>query len=191
MCSSDLEALAAFDLARNASPDDAIVNHHRGFTLYILGRTAEALASLDRSVAVAPDRVASHFDRALCLLRLGRWTEGWEEYEWRKRSPLAPGTLPAARPELQPGMAIAGKHLLIHAEQGLGDTLQLARYAKVAIRAGARVTLSVPRVMQRIMRTIDTTLEVTSFPLSVPCDLACATFSMPRVFGLEIGRAHV
>ncbi len=108
---------------------------NRGLALAALNRHQDALASYAKVRALAPDFADVHFNAALSLLTLGDYRRGFAEYEWRwKRTGMT------ARKDLRAPLwlgetPLAGKTILLHAEQGLGDTVMFARYVP---RARAR-----------------------------------------------------
>src|SRR5206468_8824095 len=115
------------------------------------GNLSAALESYDAAIALMPDCADFHFGKAMCLLQLGRFEEGWRLYEWRKAmlDPVAPPP-PGIRPWR--GEALAGKTLLIQAEQGLGDTIQFCRFS--AQGDGAHVVLQVQARLTRLLHTL-------------------------------------
>jgi tetratricopeptide (TPR) repeat protein len=120
-----------------------------GLVLQEQGRYREALDAYDRAVASDPAHATAHGNRAMLLLLLGRLREGFAEYEWRWRMP---GFATPRREFAQPmwtGDALAGRTLLVHAEQGLGSAIHFARYVERAA-AGGRVLLECRRPLQRL-----------------------------------------
>jgi tetratricopeptide (TPR) repeat protein len=114
-----------------------------GTALLHLNRLDEAEAELRRALAIKPDFPIAIVDLALLLLLAGKFEEGWQVYErrWQDTDRM---TRPAFfRPELEwKGPAqqpVAGKRVVIYAEQGLGDVIHFMRYAKVLQRDGATV----------------------------------------------------
>ena len=104
-----------------------------------LGKLDEAMAACNQVLACAPEHAEAHWNRALLLLLSGEYREGWREYEWRwqKRNFTSPRRdFPQS---LWQGEPIAGKTILIHAEQGFGDTLQFSRYVPLVAKLGAQV----------------------------------------------------
>ena len=93
---------------------------------------------------MSPDEAELHWNRARCYLQLGNFEPGWLEYEWRWK---LPGDKHRARAFAQPlwlgAEPLQGKTVLLHSEQGLGDTLQFCRYVKLVSDLGARVVLQV------------------------------------------------
>lgn len=107
------------------APNDAELLNDLGACLAAAGRYAEAIATYDAALAQDPDHYKARYNRGTVRLRLGQWREGWRDYESRLRFPetqRAELTAP-----LWDGQPLAGT-LLVHAEQGLGDTLQFLRF---------------------------------------------------------------
>ncbi len=150
------EALASFDRAIMLKPDDAKAFNNRGNVLLDMGRAEAALASYAKAASLNPDYAGAHFNQSLCHLVMGEFTRGWELYEWRWKERLAhrargfPG-----RPWLG-DFPIEGKTILVHAEQGLGDSLQFCRYVPMLARLGAAAAvLEVPPPLTRLLRGLD------------------------------------
>ncbi|HIJ88370.1 MAG TPA: tetratricopeptide repeat protein [Desulfuromonadales bacterium] len=102
------------------------------------GNFDAAIASLRQAVIDAPNDGDIHFNLALALLAVGRFNEGWGEYEWRfgKTNPVPMRYVEIPRWH---GELLAGKSILIHAEQGYGDSLQFIRFASLLASQGATV----------------------------------------------------
>lgn len=183
-------ALESFDRAIAADPDLAQAHANRGCTLDCLGRPQEALASCERAVALWPDYPAAHLNRALALLRLGRFPEGWAEYEWRWRnteSALCRDRRRSAVPLWLGREPLAGRSILLHAEQGYGDTLQFCRYARLVHERGARVTLEVHPALKRVMSRLEGIAQVISRDEPAPdVDFQCPLMSLPLAFGTTL-----
>ena len=183
------KALEAYDMALAARPDFVDALNNRGNTLGALGRFAEARASYDRAVELAPDNGELRFNRAYLLLLLGRLDEGWREHEGRRKK-----TTWVNRgfdcPEWA-GEDISSKRLLLYAEQGMGDTIQFARFASVVAGLGAEVILEVQPRLAGLLQGLDCAAEVVRrgeklpefdrhLPLmSVPFALRCSSDHIP------------
>ncbi len=158
----------------------------RACCLRALGRNAEALDDLARAAAIAPDRPEIHRDRAYTLLELGRWEEGWPLTEWRWHVP--DGRLVARRwdrPQWR-GEPVAGKTVLLHNEQGLGDAIMLARLATAVAERGARVLLEVQDSLIGLLSQVEGVRQTLPFgSRHPPHDLHCPLFSLPGVLGLS------
>ena len=146
------EALAAFDRALAAAPNYVAAWNNRGRTLQALNRHAEAVASFDKAIALQKDYADAHFNRALSLLTLGDLARGFAEYEWRwKRSGIDDTRRSYGKSLWLGEFPLARKTILLHAEQGLGDTIQFARYAPLLARAGAYVALEVQPELKSLL----------------------------------------
>jgi tetratricopeptide (TPR) repeat protein len=133
------EAVACYRQAIAARPGFAEAHFNLGNALRAQGRFAEALGSYDEAVRLRPDYADAHFQRALIWLLGGHFEQGWPEYEWRWRCPDFRGRR-LAQPAWD-GSFLAGRTILLHAEQGLGDTLQFSRYAPLVKQRGGHVLL--------------------------------------------------
>jgi tetratricopeptide (TPR) repeat protein len=128
--------------------------NNAGVALDALDRTDEALARFDAALARDPGFAEAQFNSALALLRAGRWLDGWRRHEarWRRKSEPGP-TYPDATLWLGGGddQALRGRTILLHAEQGLGDTLQFCRYVPAVKALGARVILEVQPPLKTVL----------------------------------------
>lgn len=175
------EALANCDRALTLRADliEAWIN--RASVLQELRRFDEALASYDRAIAIAPDNAAAQTNRALLLLLTGDFAKGWPAYKWRRQ---LPGSVERgfAQPEWA-GEDLTGQRLLLHAEQGFGDTIQFARYATMAAQRGADVVLEVQPSLAPLLGELCGVRVVAAGRDPLPaCDLHCPLLSLPHVF---------
>src|SRR5262249_2646291 len=123
------QAVAAHRQAIGFRPDFAIAHSNLGVAFKEQGKIEQAIAAHRRAVAADPAHPKVHFNFGVTLLMAGQYDEGWREYEWRWR-----GGVPALKDRnfQQPswdGSDLSGRTLLLHAEQGFGDTLQFVRFA--------------------------------------------------------------
>jgi tetratricopeptide (TPR) repeat protein len=126
------EALAGYDKALALKPDFAEAFNNRGKALQELKRF-EALASYDKALAFKPDYAEAHWNEALLRLLTGDFSRGWAKYEWRWRNEsLAHSTRNFSQPLWLGAAAIDSKTILLHSEQGFGDTIQFCRYVALA-----------------------------------------------------------
>lgn len=151
--------------------------------LFVLGREAEALVCLRRALDLHPGLPEAEETDAIWLLRYGRFHEGWRKFEARFQT-SANNHLrrPFAQPQWR-GELSYGQTILLHAEQGFGDTLQFVRYAPLVALRGARVLLEVyPGIrpllgrMPGIAQIIDTGQPLPAF------DRHCPLLSLPLAF---------
>ena len=180
-----VESLTACDRALALDSGIASVHANQGCAYAELNRTEEALASYAAALACEPDLADAHFGAALCHLVRGDFAKGWPAYEWRwQRHGLEP--LKACQP-LWRGEDLAGKTILVVAEQGLGDTLQFVRLLPLLMARGAHVLAAVPRALLPVMPPAQPGLrfivEGEAFP---PHDFACPMLSLPLALGLDL-----
>jgi tetratricopeptide (TPR) repeat protein len=176
-----LEAIADFDAALAAVPAHGNAWNNRGRALQALNRHAEAAESFESSIAAQKDNPNAHFNRALALLTLGDLARGFAEYEWRWKRDGMTDTRNAYRRPLWLGeFPIANKTILLHAEQGLGDTIQFARYVPLLARDGARVVLEVQSELQALLATLEGVASCYARGETLPAyDLHCPLGSLP------------
>jgi tetratricopeptide (TPR) repeat protein len=181
------ESLASYDRALSVRPDDAEALSNRGNTLTELHRFDEALASYHRALAVRPDYAQAHHNLAHGLLLTGDFERGFEHYEWRWETEHSRNDKPDFVQPLWRGENIAGKTVLLHAEQGLGDTIQFCRYARLMSERGADVILQVQPPLKHLLSGIagPRTVLVREEPLP-PFELHCPLLSLPLAFGTRL-----
>jgi tetratricopeptide (TPR) repeat protein len=182
------EALTSYDRALSLRPDFAEAHCNRGNTLKDVRRFEDALASYDCALKLRPDFANAHFNAALCRLLIGDFAGGWQEYEWRWEHQTRKA---AKRNFSQPlwlgGNDIAGKTILLHAEQGFGDTLQFSRYVPRVAERGARVVLEVPNALRELMSTLPCAVQIVSRGDALPAfDLHCPLLTLPLAFGTRL-----
>ena len=180
-------ALALCDRALSQRPADAAALAGRGTILQAMGQLDDALDSYRRSVALRPDHPDTLFNIALCLMQMGRWPEGWAAYEVRfQRQPWL-GALPGFTGAMWDGQTdIRGKRVLLVGEQGLGDTIQFCRYARLLAQRGVTVILGVEPPLRRLMMTVaGVTAVVTSADPEPGYNLFCPLMSLPARLGLK------
>ncbi len=178
------DALASHDAALAARPDYAEAHANRGVTLYDLKRFDEALASYDQALALQPDHSDAHFFKSLSSLVTGDFENGWSEYEWRHKAAAARLTARNFRQPLWLGESdIAGKTILLHSEQGFGDTIQFSRYVPQVAARGARVILEVEEPLCELMNGLAGPAQVIAKGDPLPdFDLRCPLPSLPLAF---------
>jgi len=118
------------------------------------GNLDDAINLLRQAAIDAPNDGDIHFNLALALLKAGRFKEGWHEYEWRfgksNPVPMRYSEIPRWHGEL-----LAGKSILIHAEQGYGDSLQFIRFVSLLASQGATVLVEgQDRIITPLLATV-------------------------------------
>lgn len=179
------EALEAFAKGIESAPNDAEAYNNSANTLKGLGRRREALEHFDRALGLRPEHAPTQWSKSLLLLALGEYEQGWPLYESRLRlEHLREYRRDFSMPRWTGGQEIAGRHILIHAEQGLGDTLQFCRYLPLLERKGARVTFEAPAALQRLLQSLRFRgrLIAQGEPLPPDIDCHCPLLSLPLAF---------
>jgi tetratricopeptide (TPR) repeat protein len=178
------EAERSYRRALELAPAFADAWNNLGLTQIDLSQHAQALSSYERALALNPASAETHWNESLCLLQMGRFEAGWQKYEWRwQRSRIKAGSRQFAQPLWLGDFPLDGKTILLHAEQGLGDTLQFCRYAAMVSKLGAKVVLEVPSELMRLMGTLDGVAQLIEAGHALPpFDCHCPLLSLPLAF---------
>ncbi len=158
-----------------------------GLVCFTQNRLEEAARRYSQALALRPDSPWLHKDYGRVLLKQGDFTAGFREYEWRWRIKDFPvKTTPFTQPRWD-GRNLAGQTILLHAEQGLGDTLQFIRYAPLLQRQGARVVLECPGELVRLLGSMDALDQVFSEGAARPeADCHAPLLSLPHLLGTTL-----
>ena len=181
-------AVAAHTRAIGLRPHHAEAHCNLARALIDLNHYAPAVASLDRALALKPGFAEARMNRAVIDLVQGRLAEGFSGYEarWQTQA-FTRGRRGFAQPQWQ-GEALAGRTLLLHAEQGFGDAIQFSRYVSlVAARADGPVLFEVARPLLALFegRFPGVRLLARGEPLP-PFAVQCPLLSLPHVFGTDL-----
>jgi tetratricopeptide (TPR) repeat protein len=181
------DAVAAHDSALAAAPDHAGALLNRGRALAALNRFDDAIASYGKAHALRKDDADAHFMESLALLTFGDYRRGFEKYEWRWRRSGMAEQKSRGRPLWLGDYPLARKTVLLHAEQGLGDTIQFARYVPLLAANGAKVVLEVQPELTALMARLDGATTVIARGAAPPqqFDVHCPLGSLPLAFKTE------
>ena len=177
------EAVASCDQALAVDPGAVLAWCNRGSALYSLRRVPEAVVSYDRALMLQPDHAGAHVNRGLTRLLGGDFAGGWADYEWRWRD-AGSWVIHERRDFRQPAWRgaepLAGRRILLYAEQGYGDTIQFCRFASAVAARGAQVILEVPTALVSLVGSLAGVHEVVAHgrPLP-PFDYHCPLLSLP------------
>lgn len=175
-------AEAAFRRAIELDPGLAAAYSGLGYLLTNARRFPEAIAACEHAVALRPDFADAHWNQGFAYLLAGDFEHGWEKYEWRKRHPRYAAAYRSFDAPTWEGEDIAGRTLLIHAEQGLGDSIQFIRYAEPLAARGARVIVACDRALIALFKRVrGVTDAVDKNGAMPPFDLWVDQMSLPRV----------
>jgi tetratricopeptide (TPR) repeat protein len=183
------QALVSYDRALALRPDYAEALTSRGVALHQLKRFDEELLCYERALALEPDFAQAHYNQGWCWLLRGDLKRGWEKQELRWQTRQQGRVKRAfAQPQWVGSAEVAGKTILLHAEQGFGDTIQFCRYAPLVAKCGARVILEVQPPLHGLMSTLSSAICAVPRGEFLPdFDTHCPLLSLPRAFGTRLG----
>jgi tetratricopeptide (TPR) repeat protein len=178
-------ALAHCREALRLGPNSADAHSGLGLVHAERGQHEEALACYARALEREPEHPETHRNRALLWLQLGDFARGWPAYEWRWRCKELP-----PRPFPQPrwhGGPLGGKTILLHAEQGLGDTIQFIRYAPLVKAKGGTVVVACQRPLLRLLASCPGIDRLAAQgDVLPPFDVHAPLLSLPLLFGTDL-----
>lgn len=182
------DALASYAAAAAVEPADADGWALRGAAMQQLLRFDDALDCYRRMQSMVPANDAAHHEEAYCRLLIGDFSQGWKKYEYRWMDPdAARSRRHAHRPSWSGSEPVAGKTILLHSEQGYGDTLQFCRYAGLVEARGAHVVLEVPPALKALLSSLDGNPQLVAIGEPLPAfDLQCPLLSLPLAFGTDL-----
>jgi Tfp pilus assembly protein PilF len=182
---------AAIDSYRKAlaiNPGYAEAHRHLGVVLREQGKLDQAVQSYQSALTVDPNAAEAHLNLARALLQQGNFETGWAEYEWRwqtKNKKFEPRNF--SQP-LWDGRAVKGKSLLLHAEQGLGDTIQFVRYAPLVRKQGCRIILECQSSLAALLTACPGVDELVRRGDELPpFDFHIPLLSLPHRLGTHLG----
>jgi Tfp pilus assembly protein PilF len=179
------QAFASIDRAIALRPDFAAAFANKAWMLLDLQLLDQAFAAFRRSLAIDPNRASTIFSFALLQLLTGDFERGWAGREARwTASPLGLADLGFAQPLWRGEQPIAGKTIFLYCDEGLGDSIQFARYVPMMAALGARIILGVRPAIQQLLAGISGVAECTTreAAASLAFDLHCPLGSLPLAF---------
>lgn len=191
------KAICALEDLLTRDPGHADACSHLGLSLQSLRRFEEAISCYRKAITLAESRgeerdqlARHHLNLGYCLLLMGRYGEGWPELEWRRWLPESRGTQIARdfeAPTWNGSEDIAGKSILLYAEEGLGDVIQHARYVDAVSERGATVMLEVYWPLVQLLSQSGLKARVIESSRVPPTsDFQCPLISLPRVLGVTL-----
>jgi tetratricopeptide (TPR) repeat protein len=181
------DALACYRKALALQRNYAGAQHNIGLVFEQRGDLATAEEHYRSALASNPQSGTLQFYLSVLQLLQGKFTEGWEQYEsrWNSRY-LREGKRNFTQPQWR-GESLAGQTILLHAEQGLGDTLQFVRYAPLVAARGAHVVLEVQPGLRRLISGMHGDIELLSKGDPLPAfEWHCPLMSLPLAFKTEL-----
>jgi tetratricopeptide (TPR) repeat protein len=182
------EALDSYERALILAPERPELLINKGHVLADQHRFELALTSYSQAAAVGTMRPEAKWCESLVQLRLGQFAEGWRGFEWRwQQASWAPQRRAFGQPLWLGKEPLAGRTILLHAEQGFGDTLQFVRYAKLVSRLAPVVLLEVQSPLKSLLSNVDGVAGTYARGEPLPAfDLHCPLMSLPFAFGTTL-----
>lgn len=181
------EGAAAARKAIDLNPQFFAARNNLANALKELGRFQEAAATYRQAIAIQPESPHAHFNLGATLLLLGDIETGWAEYEWRWRAPdYYRSTRAGERPRWD-GSPLAGRRILLLAEQGFGDVIQFVRYAPLVVERGGTVIVECQPELKRLLtRAPGVGQIVTLRDRLTDYDLHCPLMSLPLALRVTV-----
>ena len=181
-------ALASYGRAIALNPRLAGAYNNAGVAFAMLNRHDEAISCYDRAIALDPGHADAHLNKGYLKILLGQYAEGWRLFEWRWRhedKTKSPQNFP--RPLWLGQEDPTGKTMLLHPEQGIGDSIQFCRFAPMVEALGAKVILQTHRSLAALLGSLKDSIRV--IPLGEPLpefDYHCPLMSLPLALATEV-----
>ena len=154
------EAIAHYDDAISIDPQYALAYSNRGVALKGLKRIDDALGNQDKAMCLAPDYADAYWNKGLVKLLTGDFLAGWELYEWRKKTKEPHGDRVFSKPLWLGNESLAGKTILVHWEQGLGDSIQFCRYLASLNELAAKVLFAPQKPLRGLTKNLDVACDI-------------------------------
>lgn len=180
------KAIESYQMAISLKPDYVEALSELGSVLALTGNH-EGLSYLEQALFLRPDYAPGHWNLASASLRFGDYARGWAEHEWRWKWKMFSSP---QRKLPQPqwfGQSLEGKSILLHAEQGLGDTLQFLRYVPMVAERGGEIFLEVQEPLRRLLKNFPGVEQIIVRGEGLPeTEYHCPLMSLPLVFGTTV-----
>ena len=174
------EANSSFEEAIKIDPSHALAYSNRGYLLKNLSSFEKALVNYDRALQIDSDLAEAHWNKGVLLLLLGHFSSGWTYYEWRKKTTHKTGERSFDAPLWLGDENLSGKRILIHWEQGLGDTIQFCRYIRSLSQSGAHIFFGPQAPLKALLSSLDANFQIVDIDdFSMEIDYHCPLLSLP------------
>lgn len=181
-----VEALERFECAVKLKPEDVHARNNLGAAYMDRGDHGKAMEHLDRALGIDPEFAKARWNRALAQLLEGEYAKGWLDFEVRWQRPERPRAFPGP---LWRGEPLEGRTILIHAEQGFGDTLQFLRFVPRVAERGGRVLLDLQPALKGLAASVAGVAELTATGEALSSfDVQCPLMSLPLALGVTLDK---
>jgi tetratricopeptide (TPR) repeat protein/glycosyltransferase involved in cell wall biosynthesis len=175
------DCVAAYQQALRLQPNYSEAYNNLGLVLYELGKIEQAIVVYQQALALKPDYPDAHLNLSLSLLLAGDLARGFREYEYRWQVQGKNFKPPRAFAQpLWDGSDLSGKTILLHAEQGFGDTIQFIRYAPLVTQRGGRVVVECQAALIRLIQPMSAIDQIVPAGSDLPkFDVHAPLLSLP------------
>jgi tetratricopeptide (TPR) repeat protein len=182
------DALEDFNNALELNPNFAQAYADKGLILMELGEVKDAIVCYDHAIALNPGYIEAKWNKSLALLVMGNFEDGLQLHELRwTNKQLKMRQRDYVQPLWLGRESLAGKTILLHAEQGFGDTIQFCRYAKMVQDLGAKVIIEAPTSLLSLLSVLDGVDDLVAVDSNLPVfDFHCPLLSLPFAFNTTI-----
>jgi tetratricopeptide (TPR) repeat protein len=175
------EAIACYRRALELNPGFVEAHTNLGVAFNDRGKLDEAAACYRRALELKPELAEVHLYRSFLSLLSGDFQRGWAEYQWRWKTKVSPPR--DFRQPLWDGRPLEGSTILLHAEQGLGDTIQFVRYAALVQQRGGSVIVECPRPLASLLKSCAGIDRLVARGDPLPAfDVQAPLLSLPGIF---------
>ncbi len=178
-------AVICYQRAIDINPNIVQPYYNMGLALENQGEFAKGINYCHQAIALNPNKGETHLSLGMMLLRMGEFELGFAEYEWRTQ--VKKNQTRSFPQPVWNGSDLEGKRILLHHEQGFGDTIQAIRYATKVQAHGGKVIVLCPQSLVRLLTTCAgiNQLVITEAELP-PFDVHAPLMSLPRIFGTTL-----
>ena len=181
------DAMACYDRAISIDPGYGEAYYNKGNALLELERAAEALSYFQKAVALRGDHPDIPFNEGIARLLMGDLRGGLQGYEGRFQKTEQPPRIRQFSKPRWTGDDISRKRILLHSEQGLGDTIQFARYVPQVARRAAEVILEVQMPLKALLAKLDGVSRIYAYGEPLPAfDTHQYLLSLGAVFKTDL-----
>lgn len=182
------EARCLYRGALALAPADPVAHYNLGNADRQHLALAEALRRYGRAIDIDPAYATARWNDAMTRLMAGDWPNGFARYEWRWRDQEYP--MPDYAPWWE-GEPLAGRRIVLLGEQGFGDMIHFARYARAVVEYGGRVVLECYPPLRRLFSTLSPEIELIDVGASPgKVDLQATLMQLPLIFGSTPERTY-
>lgn len=179
-------AIADFRESIRLSPLSCVPQINLGEAMRETGQFDAALSHFETAIALDPADPTAYWNKSIVLLLQGKFLEGFSLYEYRYNHSRQDNRRDFVKPRWLGKTSMKDEKVLLYSEQGLGDTIQFCRYAKLVAASGAEVILEVQRPLIQLLRGLEGVTQIVERGAKLPAfDYCCPLMSLPHTFLTE------